>query len=260
MFLTQGLTSEAHLPTQAYAWGFFEVKRLVCEEEVYLYGFLVKYRPLESTEVVDISTREIEPSEFNDKVKVKSLFFLNVKSGILAYQVHGDIKDNVFRKNFCDLLRRAYDDFLVDVDMQTINQEVSFFDSISSLDSISKITISLHPSNPSSRRIWQKQDERLQALNIKTQTDIIRLKSDVLVSKITSDEEINSKLHMASDGYGKARITGKSANEEKVVSTGDNPIKCKVELEVEKVDSISDIMAQIMPTFRSIFNRMKDAL
>ena len=260
VFLTQGLTSQAHLPTKSYAWGFFEVDRLVREEEVYLHGFLVKYRPSESTEVVDISTREIEPSEFNDKVKVKSRFFLNVKSGILAYQILGDITDNVFRRSFCDLLRRAYDNFLVDVDIQTINHNVSFFESIRSLDSISKITISLHPSNPSNRKIWQKQDERLKALNIKTQTDIIRLKSDILVSKITSDEEINSKLHMASDGYGKARITGKSANEEKVVSTGDNPIKCKVELEAEKADSISDIAAQIMPTFKSIFNRMKDAL
>lgn len=260
VFLTKGLRSEIHLPAQTYAWGFFEVDRLVREEEVYLHGFLVKYRPSESTEVVDISTREIEPSEFNDKVKAKSRFFLNVKSGILAYQILGDITDKVFRRSFCDLLHRAYDDFFVDFDIQTINKNVSFFESISSLDSISKITISLHPSNPSNRKIWQKQDERLKALNIKTQTDIIRLKSDVSASKITDDEEINSKLHMASDGYGKARITGKFANEEKVVSTGDNPITCKVELEAEKVDSISDIVAQIIPTFKIIFNRMKDAL
>ena len=34
VFLTQGLTSQAHLPTKSYTWGFFEVDRLVREEEV----------------------------------------------------------------------------------------------------------------------------------------------------------------------------------------------------------------------------------
>lgn len=259
-FLLRGLRSSVALPVKTYAYGFFKVEEVQYDIEDYISGFLVKYRPSEPSEVVDTDTREIEDQEFRDRVRAKSRFFLHVKTGIIAYQVFGEFSEKVFKKNFCDLLEQAYDNFFVNVEIQTINQEVSFFESLKRLDTISKVSIYLHPSNPSNREIWRRQDERLQELKIESYKEEYKFKSSSNGTAAKDDEEISSKLHMASDGYGKARIIGKVDGETKVVSTGDNPVVCNVETDDEEEPSTQDIMAQIVPTFKSIFRRMKDAL
>lgn len=259
-FLLNGLNSHTALPVKTYEYGFFTVEEVQYDGEEYLSGFLVKYRPSEPTEVVDTATREIEDSEFRDKVRAKSRFFLHIKTGIIIYQVFGEFNERSFKKNFCDLLERAYDNFFVQAEIQTINEEVSFFESVDRLDAISKVIIYLHPSNPSSREIWRKQDERLQDLKIESYTEIYKFKSSSNGAIAKEDQEIGSKLHMASDGYGKAKIIGKVDGETKVVSTGDNPVVCSVETEADEEPSARDIMAQVIPTFKSIFKRMKDAL
>lgn len=220
----------------------------------------MKFRPSEPSEVVDVEARAIEGQEFRDRVRAKSRFFLHVKSGIIAYQAFKEVTDKVFKKTFCELLEKAYDNLFVDAEIQTINHEVSFFDSLERLESISKVTVYLHPSNPSNREIWRRQDERFHELELQTYKEEYRIKENSNGNRAKNDEEIRSKLHMASDGYGEATIVGKFQGETQEISTGDNPVRCNVEVDDEEEPSPKKIMAQIVPTFKSIFKRMKDVL
>jgi len=262
-FLVQGLNSDVLLFIRNYNWGFFEVEVIQDEEEEYLSGFLVKYRPLDPSEFVNVETREIQEQEVRDRITAKSCFFLHIRTGVVAYQVTTDINDNLFRENFCKLLQQAYDNLFIDTEIQAINQEETFFEAIKSFNSIRKISIYLHPSNPSSRDIWKSVDERLKRLDLENYTEIYKSKSESRSLNIENDEEINSKLHMANDGYGKAKVTGKKGEDYETITTGDTPITYEVEYEViDNEPTINldptNLLSQIKPTFKSLFRRIRD--
>lgn len=263
-FLLNGLSTSTVLTARAYSYVFLESERVeyagLAENstEDYLSGLLVKYRPTEDGETVDWSTHEIEDQEVRDRVRCKSRFIIHVKTGIIAYHVVADFTEDHFKKQFCKLFEQAHQDFFVDADIQTINHEVSFLASLEQFDSIKKVQIYLHPSNPSNRSIWQKQDERLKQLQAEKYTEIYKLCETARASSIREDEEIKSKLHMAMDGYGKAKVTGTRDGDKKTLSTGDNPITCDVEVEATESDNSRAIISKLAPTFRSLFKRMKD--
>lgn len=255
-FLERGLNSGVLIPERNYTWGFFEVES-VLEEGDFLSGFLVKYRPLDPEQFVNIETREIEEQEIRNRIRAKSRFFLHVTTGIIAYQSVTEINEKSFRENFAKLLEASYDNLFIDAEIQSINQEESFFESIKRFDSVAKVSIYLHPSNPSSRNLWKRVDERFKNLGLESYTEIYKLKEDRRNLDIEGDEEINSKLHMASDGYGKAKVRGKKDGEYETITTGDNPIEAEVENSVENAEPPQEILKQILPTFRSLFNRFR---
>ena len=255
-FLERGLNSGVLISERNYTWGFFEVES-VLEEGDFLSGFLVKYRPLDPEQFVNIETREIEEQEIRNRIRAKSRFFLHVTTGIIAYQSVTEINEKSFRENFAKLLEASYDNLFIDAEIQSINQEESFFESIKRFDSVAKVSIYLHPSNPSSRNLWKRVDERFKNLGLESYTEIYKLKEDRRNLDIEGDEEINSKLHMASDGYGKAKVRGKKDGEYETITTGDNPIEAEVENSVENAEPPQEILKQILPTFRSLFNRFR---
>jgi len=255
-FLERGLNSGVLIPERNYTWGFFEVES-VLEEGDFLSGFLVKYRPLDPEQFVNIETREIEEQDIRNRIRAKSRFFLHVTTGIIAYQSVTEINEKSFRENFAKLLEASYDNLFIDAEIQSINQEESFFESIKRFDSVAKVSIYLHPSNPSSRNLWKRVDERFKNLGLESYTEIYKLKEDRRNLDIEGDEEINSKLHMASDGYGKAKVRGKKDGEYETITTGDNPIEAEVENSVENAEPPQEILKQILPTFRSLFNRFR---
>jgi hypothetical protein len=262
-FLFNGLNTLAVLPARAYSYAFFESEKLEYPNDDstddYLTGLLVKYRPSEDGETVDWATREIEEQEVRDRIKCKSRFVLHIKTGIIAYQVIGDFTEKIFRHTFCDLFERAHHDYFVDAEIQSINHEISFLESLRGLDSIDKISIYLHPSNPSNRAMWKNQDDKLKRLEVQSYTEIYKLRESANAQAIRQDVEVTSKLHMAMDGYGKAKVAGVQGGEKRTLSTGDNPITCDVELEDSNPDDSRAIISKIAPTFRSLFKRMKDA-
>jgi hypothetical protein len=263
-FLLNGLSTSAVLPARAYAYAFFDSERLEYSSllddtsDAYLSGLLVKYRPREDGETVDWSTGEIEDLEVHNRVQCKSRFILHVKTGIIAYHVIGDFTEISFKKIFCDLFERSHNEFFVDAEIQAINHEVSFLESLERLDSIKKISIYLHPSNPSNRAIWKAQDERIKRLEVKSYTEIYQLREAAKASAIRSDDDVQSKLRMAMDGYGKAKVVGVRDGDKRTLSTGDNPITCDVEIEKEESDDSRSIISKIAPTLRHLFKRMKD--
>ncbi|NJR54409.1 MAG: hypothetical protein HC768_07210 [Acaryochloris sp. CRU_2_0] len=236
--------------------GIFEIESVV-EQDDYLSGFLVKYRPLDPEQFVNTETREIEEQEIRNRITAKLRFFLHIRTGIIAYQVVSQINEKSFRENFAKLLEASYNNLFIDAEVQAINQEESFFEAVKSFDSIAKVSIYLHPSNPSSRDIWKRVDERFKNLGLESYTEVYKLKADRSNLDIEGDEEINSKLHMASDGYGKAKVRGKKDGEYETVTTGDNPIEAEVENSVENTERPQEILKQILPTFRSLFNRIR---
>ncbi|MEB3308630.1 MAG: hypothetical protein VKJ02_00185 [Snowella sp.] len=262
LFLERGLNSGILVAERNYTWGFFEIAPILVpttELEAYLTGFLVKYRPSDPEQFVNTATRAIEEQEIRNRIKAKSRFFLHIKTGIIAYQITGEINNKAFRESFSKLLEASYDNLFIDAEVQAINQEQPFFEAIKRFDSISKISIYLHPSNPSSRDVWKRVDERFKNLGLESYTEVYKLKPNH-PSKldIEGEEEINSKLRMASDGYGKAKIRGKKDGENETITTGDNPIEAEVESSLENNGNSNEILQQILPTFKSLFKRIKN--
>lgn len=105
-FLLQGLNSDTLLSARNYSWGFFEIEEAQYDENDYIYGFLVKYRPFAPSEFVNIETREIEEQEDRDRITAKSSFLLHIKTGIIAYHVSTEINDRLFRENFSSFLNK----------------------------------------------------------------------------------------------------------------------------------------------------------
>jgi hypothetical protein len=228
-FLERGLNAGTLIPQKSYTWGFYEIESILDNNDHYLSGFLVKYNPLDPKEIVNNDTRTIEQQEARNHIKSKARFFLHIKTGIISYQPTSGINEKSFRKNFSELLEASYENFLINAEIQLINREESFFNDIRRLDSIEKIFINLHPSNPTSRNLWKRVDERLQDLNVESYVETYKLKNQNNTLSIVEDEDINSKLHIASDGYGEGKIKGKKDEEAITITTGDNPIEAKVE-------------------------------
>jgi hypothetical protein len=257
LFLERGLNSGILNHEEKYTWGFFEIENIL-EQDDYFAGFLAKYRPSDLEQFVNTETREIEQQEIKNRIKSKSRFFLHAPTKIIAYQVTGEIKYKAFCRNFSKLLEASYGNILINAEIQAINYEQSFFEAIKRFDSVAKVSIYLHPSNPSNREIWRRVDERFKNLGVESYTETYKMKENRRTLDIEEDTEINSKLHMASDGYGKAIVRGQKNGEYETITTGDNPMEAEVENSVETTGSYQEILKQILPTFISLFKRIKN--
>ena len=94
-------------------------------------------------------------------------------------------------------------------------------------------------------------------MGLESYTEIYKLKENRSNLDVGEDGEINSKLHMASDGYGKVKVKGKKGGEYLTVTTGDNPVEAEVESSVESSQIPQEILKQILPTFKSILKESR---
>ncbi|ANV92078.1 hypothetical protein [Picosynechococcus sp. PCC 8807] len=257
-FLWRGLSAGITHRVRDHEWGFFEVSEL--QERQFITGFLAKYQPTDSEEYIDPETQEIEERNVTNRIEAKSRFFLHVKTGILAYQKNSQIEIKTFRDKFREVMKACYSNFFIDVDIQQINEEKTFFEAIKKFSSIKKIRVKLHPSNPNSRDIWEDVDNDLQRRRIRERTEITVFDGEEgQPVNIDDDAELNARLHMASDGYGVATIDGVRGGQTERVRTGDNPVEAEVENSVENTSSEpTPILDQLISTFRSLFNRMQN--
>lgn len=220
--LYDGLTKSEIYTQKINNYGFYEVVRLEFEDELYFTGFLAKYRPKTEIETAQPIERTLGDSNIDNLVIAKSRFFLHLESGIIAYHpAAADIPDFLFREVFVRIIQDFYKDFFIRLDFTAITDEHGLFGAIESFESVDKITVRLHPSNPSNREIWQNLDKRLKDLKAKSVTESYDLNAPPNV--VSNDPELKAKLTMAEDGYGSARIRGTKAGKPKIVSTKNFP-------------------------------------
>jgi len=253
--LWKGLNSEKVLRVRDYNWGFFEIDKREQDEQQYYFGYLIKFRPSTDEEVAVTETHKLGYEEIQNLVRAKSRFFIHVKSGVIAYHpVGSEIKRKTFCDRFVKLFQTAFDNFFIDAEIQAIEERTKIFDAIKAFEKVRKVSIYLHPSNPRLSRVWEKTDQRLKKLRASKYHEAFEAGSNEVGLEMVNDKEIESKITMADDGYGKADITGLRDGKEKTVSTSDNPIIIMAPPDDEPAESV---LEKLIEVFKDIFKRFR---
>jgi hypothetical protein len=223
--LRKALASDAVLAVRGQRWGFYEFRELEDPSGLFMSGYLVKYNPEAEEEIVIPERHALEDKAVENKVMAKSRFFLHASSGLIVYHpVGGQISRKLFPRRFVQVFEDALANFFVNADIQSIEEEYSFEEMLKSFTFIREVSIHLHPSNPSSRDIWQNVDRRMKELNASDYRE--KYESDERKGglKVVEDQNIRQKIAMAVDGYGNVEVTGDRDGKMLKVSTLDNPM------------------------------------
>jgi len=252
-FLLKALKTNKILQYRGYNWGFFDIVELESEFGNFFHGYLVKYKPEFTEEVANPDTHSLENQSIDNFVVAKSRFFLHIKSGIITYHPVGNIiSRETFVERFCKLFEFSLDNMFVNAEIQSIEEEYKIFEVIKSFSKIKRLDIYLHPSNPSNRDRWQRTDDRLKNLGAASYSEHYEADPEIGNLNIVEDEDINSKISMADDGYGKADITGEIDGELRTISTSDNPISTQAPNDEVEAPSV---LERLLIKIQDIFNR-----
>jgi len=205
-------------------WQFLRVEPLEAPSAGYVTGYLAKYRPLTDEEVAVPATQDLAEQTIENRVSAKSRFFLHIASGLIAYHPVGSlITRDQFRRRFSEVFETSKGGFFVSAEIQSIQEEETLQEAIKALSVVRSVRIYLHPSNPRLRDVWRRTDERLRELHAADYQEHFHSDSSGDGLRIVHDADINSKVAMAQDGYGRVTVTGLKDGEELSVSTDDNP-------------------------------------
>ena len=141
-------------------WSFTSIVRFEHNKQTYFLGNLTKYVDLDHEEVV--TEHKIEKTTVKNKVKGKAIFILECNSGLIACNFSSNsISKLQFKNKLIELCRQNINSPLVPVDLSFIDDKRTIFDKIDSWQKITNISINLHPSNPSSNKIWDDLDKKM---------------------------------------------------------------------------------------------------
>lgn len=255
-FLLRALKTKKFLQHRDFNWGFFDIIEINSDLGDFLHGYLVKYKPEFSEEVANPETHSLEDQEIDNFVVAKTRFFLHIKSGIISYHPIGNIiSRETFVERFCKLFEHSLENMFINAEIQSIEEDYKIFDVIRAFSKIKRVQIYLHPPNPSNREIWKRTDERLKKLGAANYYEHYEVDPEIGNLNITEDSEINSKISMADDGYGKADVTGELNGEVKTISTSDNPITTQAPNDDVEASNVLD---KLLIKLRIIFSRFND--
>jgi hypothetical protein len=255
-WLSETLRSDGEIRDHNIVWQIFRVNDLETQDMgIFLCGYLGKYREETKIEVASRSVQDVDIQTIENLVTAKALFFLHVKSGILAYHsVPNQIPPGTFRTRFEQLLFKKAGSFFMDAEIDAIDEESSLREQLLRFDLVKEVRIVLHPSNPSNRDIWRRVDQRLHALGATQYTEYIKTKNPDRGLKVANDEEVNSKISMAEDGYGKVTAKGEIKGEEHTVTTSSNPV---VAFAPTTPETPNNILRHLQAPFSRILSRFK---
>jgi hypothetical protein len=172
-------------------------------------GFLTKYKEYDEVEVVDPEARAIADESVDNLVVAHSRFLLHVPSGLVAYHPVGTrISAAAFQTRFCLLVENALNEVFFSAEILPINQLEMFQEALRKFTRIDRLSIYLHPSNPSNRQPWRRVDERLQAMNVSQYQEVYRGNPAKGGLKPEADKSILRKIVMTEDGYGRTEAIG----------------------------------------------------
>ncbi len=238
---------------QDFGWGFFDVSEMSYQGEDFAAGYLVRFKPVCEEEVVDDQSHRVTLEALSNRVSGKSSFFLHYRTGILAFHpASGKVSAAQFRQRFAQIFEEANERFMVQAELQLIQEEYGILEAIKQFDCIRRITISLHPSNPSNRHIWERTDERLKAMRAEKYREEYATNS--AEGMLVPDEgEVYGDILMAHDGYGKAEIEGVMDGKTSRASTEMTPVQAST----PAVDDPETLLGALLSTFEKIWQRFR---
>ncbi len=239
-----------------HKWGFSDVVTLRNDEfgEVYE-GYLVKYKDQQAVEVVDTDARTIEDENVRNLVAAHSRFFLHINSGIIAYHPVGNqISGAGFVARFADAIEQAFDHFFIAAEILPINEPEELQQAIRQFTRIDRLSIYLHPSNPSNRKTWRRVDERLHAINAMDYREEYHGKGPNGGLKPEADRSIERKIAMAEDGYGHAEVSGIREGKRKIISTRNQPLSVQAPSDSAPAEAVLRVLSD---TFLAVMRRFQ---
>lgn len=202
-------------------WGFYNISIIEIEGKQFYSGYLVKYKNEKEEEIVDEKNKVIKTTTVNNRTIASSPFFLQPHSGVIAFHpINGLIGHEQFRKVFAELIKAANDFILMDAEITFIEEETTIIEAIKSFDKIMDIRIELHPSNPSSRDLWRRTDDKLRRMGVEKYKQQYHSEKGLAFGET---DEVYGDIIMASDGYGKAKIVGTKSGRIYTAKTEDTP-------------------------------------
>lgn len=250
-FIRKSLDSNNNIKIGNFMWGLFNIESIEYKSNNFIFGLLVKYIPQADQEIADPKSNILKVTTVPGKTVAKSPFVLHLSTGIIAYHpIPGFISSRQFKDNFCNLIEAANQDMFVDAEMQPINDETNIFEAIKSFSKITALTISLHPSNPTNRRRWEKTDEKLQKMKAEKYYESYKSEKGLIIE---DEDEVYGNILMAGDGYGVAKIEGYNKHGEKNISSTEKISKRKL----APKENPKLIIHNLFPSFDEVFRRFK---
>ncbi len=228
--------------SRKYAWTFTNPKIFESENKPnFVYAKLTKYAPEGSINIVDINSHsEIIQPEPNLTKASSPFIYIPKYSGIVFLHIWIDVEYKTFIKIFSNLIIEKYQGFFVACNIELVSDLRKFYEKLSILESIEKLSAKVNPPNPLFGPLWEdlkkylakrnasqlKIDENCsegQVLNSQLK-DHIKGVLEQTPNKPYEPDKVDigdSAILMAIDGYGKGKIQGKQNNNKVVIRTTD---------------------------------------
>lgn len=202
--------------------------------EDYIYGRLGKVK-VKKTSVIDPIIKDFKPSTQTDGEVCNFLF--DIKNHIFAYES----KRNVGRKAPYLIIESIFNSYYGSKDEKTNNEKITFevlknrkeiLHRIGELKVITRIKLSLYPTNPNSSPSSQKMDEYIRSFGAdKFNLEFTASEKGDGLDLNAAEGIAKSGIRLAEEGYGNARIEGLKETEIKEE-------KGKSKKKVEVIDSV----------------------
>ncbi|PKL77266.1 MAG: hypothetical protein CVV25_14795, partial [Ignavibacteriae bacterium HGW-Ignavibacteriae-4] len=255
-FIRKGLKTTKFIVADKFTWGFFNIEEFETDFGNVFSGFLGKYAPLKFEEKADPKIHSIIDEEIENRMIAKSRFFLIVNSGLIAYHtISNKISSNQFSKFLSQLFIEEYEKMFLNIELQSIKEQYEIFDAIKKFDQIQKVTIYLHPSNPSNRDSWDHIDKMMKDLEAASMKEEVCYKENSKgLQNVSTNSEVVSRIQMTEDGYGETQVRGYLDGELKTISSKENPITCDAPNDEFESKTVFNILKH---KFTDIMSRFK---
>jgi hypothetical protein len=218
-------------------WSFFDAQRFSARGGDFVYARLSKYNPEGEVIISDPSTKkEMAQSEPNLRVAASNFIYIPKYSGIVFTKDAIHINEFQFSNRFAHIIANTYDDFFVDCTVSLIVDLRKFYEKLSLLKGIYKISATVNPPNPLFGPLWRPLDKYLKSRD--TDKMLVReqagednpIKTDLpgYVKKVIDQSENDpyvpeedlpigdAAILMAADGYGAGFVQGRQEGLEMV--------------------------------------------
>jgi hypothetical protein len=217
-FLNSG--TEFISPSHRYA--FLKINNHSCQDKEYFLGYLSKILPESTVEIAD--SGEIISDTQENLIIAKSHFLIDISSKIIVYHPTKGIDSELFLSAFQRIFEEYNEPINRSILITKIDKTYEILRAISEFEVIKKVTVKLRPSNPHSQPIWDATDQRIRNIGVTEYFESYSTNISDHSLKVLGDEELASKIQMAEDGYGEARVSGIKDGVLSLVKTGKNLI------------------------------------
>lgn len=214
------------------------------QDQTYYSGRLTKFRSEGSVKVLKLETRKVIDIIEPDLIISSSQFLYLPEFGCFVYQrIWNQIDMATFAARMRDLILVSKDYFMVDCKLEPVSDIKNFLKKVKRFSSINQIKATVNPPNPLFGHLWKSletylRNRNLDELKLDEKSRNKPINSSLLTLLIAIDSNLDLKsidpesieigdaaILMSIDGYGYARIEGKSGNRFITISTGQKSVQ-----------------------------------